>query len=119
MGGRNQMDCCKRSAVIAVCLLFAAALSQAANAGRMEPLGDSRSLSIASGAPDPQIPSPQAPQGDSSPRAVTPHGSLVPPNRLTPAPLLPFNPNRSLMPAPAAPAHPPNPPFSGGGRPGR
>jgi hypothetical protein len=32
----------------------------------------------------------------------------LPPNQLTPAPVLPFNPNRSLMP-PSSPSHPPNP----------
>ncbi|HEX8750796.1 MAG TPA: hypothetical protein VF732_06750 [Nitrospira sp.] len=51
------------------------------------------------------------PHGDMNQRLVTPFGSPQPPNQLTPAPVLPFHPNRPLMPQSAPP--------SGGGRFGR
>jgi hypothetical protein len=41
----------------------------------------------------------------------TPSGAPSPPNQLTPAPVLPFNPNRPIMPAPTAPS-----PSAGSGR---
>jgi hypothetical protein len=41
------------------------------------------------------------PHGSMPPPTATPFGTPAPPNRLTPAPLLPFNPNRPLMPPPA------------------
>jgi hypothetical protein len=54
------------------------------------------------------------PQGEVTQRTVTPFGSPLPPNQLTPAPVLPFHPNRPLVPSPS-PASP-NP---GSGRIGR
>lgn len=51
------------------------------------------------------------PHGDVNQRVVTPFGSPQPPNQLTPAPVLPFHPNRPLMPQ--------STPHSGGGRFGR
>jgi hypothetical protein len=33
----------------------------------------------------------------------------LPPSRVTPAPVLPFHPNRSLMPTPSPPSYPSNP----------
>ena len=56
-----------------------------------------------------------SPQGEVTPRTVTPFGSPQPPNQLTPAPVLPFHPNRPLVPSPPPPASP-NP---GSGRIGR
>ncbi len=65
--------------------------------------------------------------GTESPIGLRPHGETesgnrssfgtpLPPNNLTPAPMLPFNPNRALSPAPSPNSHTPS---SGGGRFGR
>jgi hypothetical protein len=65
--------------------------------------------------------------GTESPIGLRPHGETesgnrssfgtpLPPNNLTPAPVLPFNPNRALSPAPSPNSHTPS---SGGGRFGR
>ncbi len=43
------------------------------------------------------------PPGDNERHNTTPFGSISPPHELTPAPLLPFNPNRPLMPYSAPP----------------
>lgn len=51
------------------------------------------------------------PQDNANQRVVTPFGSPQPPNQLTPAPVLPFHPNRPIMPQ--------STPHSGGGRFGR
>ena len=59
--------------------------------------------------PDARSSTPALPRGDAAARTTTPFAAPFPPNQLTPPPVLPFNPNRSLMPAPAAPSHPPNP----------
>lgn len=50
------------------------------------------------------------PHGEVNQRSVTPFGSPQPPNQLTPPPVLPFHPNRPLMPQ--------STPNSGGGRSG-
>lgn len=103
--------------ILCAVVLLAADLSQADNnAGRVEPLDGTQSMT--SPATKPGIRSertPRAvPQGDVSPQGTTPFGGSLPPNNLTPAPLLPFNPNRPLMPSPSAPA-----PSSSSGRIGR
>ncbi|MDP3091990.1 MAG: hypothetical protein Q8N04_15045 [Nitrospira sp.] len=65
--------------------------------------------------------------GTESPLGLRPHGDIesgnrssfgtpLPPNNLTPAPILPFHPNRALPPAPSPNNHTPS---SGGGRIGR
>ena len=56
------------------------------------------------------------PHGDTKSGTVTTFGTPTPPNNLTPAPVLPFNPNRPLMPQSTAPASPSS---GGGGRFGR
>jgi hypothetical protein len=48
-------------------------------------------------------------------QAMTPLGVPSPPHQLTPAPLLPFHPNRQLMPSPTVPTTP----RMDGGRAGR
>lgn len=54
------------------------------------------------------------PHGDLNQRTVTPFQSLAPPNQLTPAPVLPFHPNRPLVPSTSSPAPiAPNPGSSG------
>lgn len=52
-----------------------------------------------------------APHGDTKSSSITPFGTPMPPSNLTPAPVMPFHPNRPLMPQSTAPASPP----SGGG----
>jgi hypothetical protein len=42
-------------------------------------------------------------ESDAQPRTMTPLGGLLPPHQLTPAPLLPFHPNRPLIPPPSVP----------------
>lgn len=64
------------------------------------------------------------PHGDTKSGTITTFGTPAPPNNLTPAPVLPFNPNRPLMPQPSSPASPSgsSPGFGapgGGGRFGR
>jgi hypothetical protein len=102
-------------------MLLAGGLSQAGNTTRLEPLDGTQSVTGSATEPanrgpllprDAQPPALATPQGDSSSRAVTPFGGPLPPNQLTPAPVLPFNPNRSLMPSPSTP-------YSGSGRLGR
>ena len=103
--------------IIAVILLAATGLSEADDAGRMEPLDGSHSINGPSGSRSERRPldtrDPVIPQGDSSPRPIIPFGAPSPPHQLTPAPVLPFNPNRSLMPAPSVPFHPPDPARAG------
>ena len=96
-------------------------LSQAGNIARLEPLNGTQPATSSASEPanrpqhgarlhrDGPPPALTAPEGDLSSRAATPFGGPMPPNHLTPAPVLPFNPNRSLVPAPSAPSHPPNP----------
>lgn len=103
--------------ILGAAVLLVAGLSQADNASRIEPLDGTQSMT--SPATKPGIPSERrplrgVPQGDVAPQATTPFGGPLPPNQLTPAPVLPFNPNRSLMPSPSAPA-----PSSSSGRIGR
>jgi hypothetical protein len=65
------------------------------------------------------VPLPPAPHGEVNQQIVTPFGSPQPPNQLTPAPVMPFHPNRPLLPAPSpAPSAVPNSGV-GGGRFGR
>lgn len=132
----------KFSGIIAAAgLLMVAAFSEAGNAVRVEPLESMQTVTSSAGAPEirsqhsPLLPGDSrssafsSPQGDPSSRTTTPFGMPLPPNQLTPAPVLPFNPNRSLIPSPSAPSHPPNParaetranpaPYSGSGRLGR
>lgn len=117
-------------------LLLAGELSYADNTARLEPLDGTAPVISSAGEPanrgpllprDAQPSARATPQGDFPSRAVTPFGAPLPPNQLTPVPVLPFNPNRSLMPSPST--HPPNParaetranpaPYSGSGRLGR
>ena len=68
---------------------------------------------------EPSAPLPPGPHGDVNQRAVTPFGSPLPPNHLTPAPVLPFRPNSPLMPPPSGPPASTPGSASGGGRLGR
>jgi hypothetical protein len=68
-------------------------------------LGESRGATRESPVPS------AGPHSDANERFVTPFGSPQPPNQLTPAPLLPFHPNRPPMPQSTPP--------SGSGRFGR
>lgn len=116
--------------VVVAAVLLAASPSQAGNTARIEPLDGTQAVtnSASEAAKRPERGSVATPQGDFSSRAVTPFGGPLPPNQLTPAPVLPFNPNGSLVPSPS-PSHPPNParaetraypaPSSGSGRLGR
>ena len=52
---------------------------------------------------------------DAHEQTTTPLGVPSPPHRLTPAPVLPFHPNRHLLPSPTSPSHAP----VGGGQLGR
>jgi hypothetical protein len=110
--------------MIAVAALVAAQSAQGEIAGVKSPKGNPgtlRDLGNGLGIPsDPHepgesrgiprefpVPSPGS-HGDANERFVTPFGSPQPPNQLTPAPLLPFHPNR--------PPAPPTTPPSGSGR---
>ncbi len=117
--------------LIGAIVLLTGGLSRAANEGRIEPLDGAHNL----GTPPterPETPQRLTPNDAGRPPAGTPFGAPLPPSQLTPAPVLPFNPNRSLTPSPSPPSslsQPPNParaetrahpaPFSGGGRLGR
>ena len=114
-------------------VLLGSGLSQAANEGRIEPIDGAHSLSTPPrGGERFEAHQPQIPNDAIRPPARMPFGEPSPPSQLTPAPVLPFNPNRSLAPsAGTAPplSQPPDParaetrarpaPFSGGGRAGR
>jgi hypothetical protein len=105
------------AALAGLILLLSAGVSPAENAGRLEPLDGTHRLNeptqLAPRAPQ-APPRPPASQGDSSSSPSTGFRAPLPPNQLTPAPVLPFHPNGSLMPNRAVmPAAPP------GGRPGR
>jgi hypothetical protein len=103
--------------IIGVTVLLAAGLSQADSATRVEPLDGMQSLTAPGGIRpegDARVPAPAVPHGP-LPRTTSPFGGPSPPNQLTPAPVLPFHPNRPLMPSPSAPA----PYYSGGGHAGR
>ena len=71
-----------------------------------DPHGEPRPLGLPR---EPATPMPPGPHGDVNQQAVTPFGSPLPPNRLTPAPVLPARPNSPLIPlastAPGAPQH--------------
>lgn len=72
---------------------------------------------------DPTRPAPifGGPHGETAAGPLTPYGTPAPPSGLTPAPILPFSPNRALVPPPpAAPSiTPPGAGPSSGGRFGR
>jgi hypothetical protein len=116
----------KFAGIVGAAVLLTAGFSQAGNAGRVEPLdgthGVTRSANDQGTSSEhgplshggSQLPALGVPPGDPSPRTTTPFGGPLPPNQLTPAPVLPFNPNRSLMPSPST-----SPPYSGSGRLGR
>ena len=105
-------------------LLITAVCSQAGDAVRSEPFDGLQSVTGSAGVPgvgserrrlpssDSQPPALTPPQADPSLR--TPFGSPLPPNQLTQSPVLPFAPNRSLIPPPSTPV-----PYSGNGRFGR
>lgn len=70
--------------------------------------------------PNGLAPSSGGPHGDTAPGHRTPFGTPAPPSNLTPAPVLPFNPNRPLVPQqPSAPSTAPGLGSSSGGRFGR
>jgi hypothetical protein len=107
------------ASIAVMIVLMATGFSQAEQAVRIEPLDGTHSHLDASsgrhlqkGLQESQVPAAGQRELSGQPRA--PFAEPVPPNRLTPAPVLPFHPNRSLMPAPMTPM-----PFSGGGRVGR
>jgi len=110
---------------LAVMVMLLPGVSRAENPGRIEPLdGIHNRIGPASGSELRRERDPFARQDSRTPPAAVPHSDLppmrtpfgepVPPNRLTPAPVLPFNPNRPLMPPAASPG-----PSSGGGHVGR
>lgn len=83
---------------------------------RSDPHGQSGSSAAST---EPSAPLPPGPHGEVNQPIVTPFGSPQPPNQLTPAPVMPFHPNRPLLPAPPpAPSAVPNSGV-GGGRFGR
>jgi hypothetical protein len=112
----------KIAGIIGAAVLLTAGLSQAGSAGHVEPLDGTSQVGDPAGETEmrPRSSLPRTgstvpvPQGELSARGTTPSGGPWPPSQLTPAPVLPFNPNRPLMPVPSAPA-----PYSGGGRLGR
>ena len=122
--------------IIGVTVLLAAGLSLDERATAVEPLDSTHGVGAAGGprsesgphlSREGRVPAPGVFQSPVPP--ATQFGTPLPPNHITPAPVLPFHPNRSLMPSPSAPSDPPNParaetranppPSSGGGRPGR
>jgi hypothetical protein len=119
------MGAWKFAGIIGAAVLLTAGLSRADSAGHVEPLDGTQGVTRSANEPatfsergrlphgESQLPALGVPQGDPSPRTTTPFGGPLPPSQLTPAPMLPFNPNRSLMPS-ASP-----PPYSGSGRLGR
>jgi len=116
----------KVAGIIGTAVLLTAGFSQAGNVGRLEPLDGTQGVTRSAnerGTPskrgplphgESQLPALGVPQGDPASPTTTPFGGPLPPSHLTPAPVLPFNPNRSLMPSPSA-----SPPSSGSGRLGR
>jgi hypothetical protein len=116
----------KFAGIIGAAVLLTAGLSQASNEGRVEPLDGTQGVTRSANKPgipsergllphgESQLPALGILPGDTSLRKTTPFGGPLPPNQLTPAPVLPFNPNRSLMPSASSP-----PPYSGSGRLGR
>jgi hypothetical protein len=85
---------------VGLIMLLSAGFSEAEDAGRVEPLDGRQGLNERNPLlpRNPQAPPSTAPQGDPSSRLTTPFGTPMPPNQVTPAPVLPFNPNGSLMP---------------------
>ena len=117
------MSAMKRARIdglVAVALLFPVSLAQAGvgvlqqsdgSSARITDLGngigiitDPHGTAIPAPLP-PRLDSiPLGPQGRQAPETVTPFGSAAPPAHLTPSPVLPFNPNRTLSPSPSIPS---------------
>ena len=122
-----------RIALIGAVVILTGDLAGAGNEVRIEPLDGTHSLGVPStGKEHPLAWQPVDPNDAGRPPAGTPFSSPLPPSQLTPAPVLPFNPNRLLTPGPSIPptlSHPSDPPhagtriqrapFPGGGRAGR
>lgn len=115
------MDARQVAALLSGTVLLIADLSLAGNPGPVEPLDGlpsattprSRPLGGAEGPllSDEFQATPRVnPRGRASPEATTPFDTPLPPNQLTPPPVLPFHPNRSLMPSSS---NPPSSPGSG------
>jgi hypothetical protein len=117
--------------LIGAIVVLTGGLTRAANEGRIEPLDGAHNLATPP-TERPETPQRLTPNDAGRPPAGTPFGAPLPPSQLTPAPVLPFHPNRSLTPSPGPPSslsQPPNSaraetrahpaPFSGGGRLGR
>ena len=105
---------------IGAVVLLSSGLSWAANEGRVEPLDGAHSLSTPPSARERlEAHRPVNPDDALRPPARMPFGEPSPPSQLTPAPVLPFNPNGSLMPTPRTTSPPAPPPLSGVGRPSR
>ena len=105
--------------VIRAIVVLIGGFSQAGNEGRTESLDGMRSLGVPSTGKEHRPAQPRVDPNDAGrPSAGTPFGEPSAPSHLTPPPVLPFNPNRALMPSPSSPS-PSAPGFSGGGRAGR
>jgi hypothetical protein len=105
--------------VIGAIVVLIGGFSQAGNEGRIEPLDGMHSLGVPSTGKEHRPAQPRVDPNDAGrPPAGTPFGEPLAPSHLTPPPVLPFNPNRALMPSPSSPS-PFAPGFSGGGRAGR
>ena len=109
--------------ILGLPLLLTVAVSRAEHTGRIEPpdgfvASPGRSEMRQERGPlvpeVPEAPSTVIPYGQAPPRSATPFASPFPPNHLTPSPVLPFHPNRPLMPPSSSPV-----PYPGGGRLGR
>ena len=105
--------------LMAAIVLLTPGFSGAENEGRIEPLDGAHSRVIPpTGLERAETHPSLIPDNAGRPLARTPFGSPLPPSQLTPAPVLPLNPNRALTPSPSTPSSS-APPFSGGGRAGR
>ena len=97
--------------LIGAIVLLTGGLSQAGTEGRIEPLDGAHNLATPP-TERPETRQPVIANDAGRPPAGTPFGAPLPPSQLTPAPVLPFHPNRSLTPSPGAPSplsHPPDP----------
>jgi hypothetical protein len=103
----------KLAGFIAAIVLLSGGFSRVGKAGGIESLDGMHSLGVPSpGKEPPQAQQPVHPNDAARPPAGTSFGEPLPPHQLTPAPVLPFNPNRSLMPSPGTLPplpHPPDP----------
>ena len=97
--------------LVGAIVLLTGGFSRAGNEGRIEPLDGGHSLTLPpTGREGGEPRQPLIPNDASRPPAGTPFGGPLPPSQLTPAPVLPFHPNRSLTPSPRTPSplsHPP------------